>query len=161
MDKRASKIAVAEIEKLEQLLDETPAQHVTAVSKREAIVRLAPKLFDLQAKGYSWHEVAVWLTEHGLNVSKSVLGDYLRRARANIRRAAAHHSRPRRQASIPSSGTTSTAHVSESMLEQVPKRPANVAAERSTEQATVRLVRDADGGRRRSEFAVRQDSDEI
>jgi hypothetical protein len=161
VDKQAAKIAVAEIEKLEQLLDETPAHHATAVSKREAIVRLAPKLFDLHAKGYSWHEVAVWLTEHGLRVSKSVLGDYLRRMRANLRRAAAQRSRPRRQASVSSPTTTSAAHPSESMLEQAPKRPANAPVERSTEQASVRLVRAADDGRRRSEFAVRPDSDEI
>jgi hypothetical protein len=161
VDSQAPKIAVAEIEKLEQLLDETPAHRATAVSKREAIVRLAPKLFDLHAKGYSWHEVAVWLTEHGLRVSKSVLGGYLRRTPANIGRRAAHHARPRRQASVPSSATTSAAHASESMLEQAPKRPSNAAAERSTEQATVHLVRAADDCRRRSEFAVRPDSDEI
>jgi hypothetical protein len=77
-DKPHTKIALSSVANLQQLLDEAPTRSDTEVSKRRAIVLLAPKLYGLRSKGYSWRDVAEWLTEHGLTVSAPALQGYLR-----------------------------------------------------------------------------------
>jgi hypothetical protein len=58
VDKSNTKIAVSDVDKLEQLLDQVPAHRDTAISKRQAIGRLTPKLRAMLAKGYSWGAIA-------------------------------------------------------------------------------------------------------
>jgi hypothetical protein len=77
-DKPHTKISLSSVAHLQQLLDEAAARSDTEVSKRRAIVMLAPKLYGLRSRGYSWRAVAEWLTEHGLTVSAPALQGYLR-----------------------------------------------------------------------------------
>jgi hypothetical protein len=79
-DKHNAKISLSNIANLQQLLDEVPARSDTEVSKRRAIVMLAPKLYGLRQKGYSWRAVAECLSEHGLTVTAPALQGYLRGA---------------------------------------------------------------------------------
>ncbi len=79
-DKHKAKISLSTIANLQQLLDEVPARSDTEVSKRRAIVLLAPKLYGLRKKGYSWRAVAEWLSEHELTVTAPALQGYLRGA---------------------------------------------------------------------------------
>ncbi|MBV9948143.1 MAG: hypothetical protein JOZ69_14910 [Myxococcales bacterium] len=73
-DPQRTKIALSEVATLEHLLDEAPVQRAKEVSKRGAIVLRAPKLRDLrEARGYTWRDVAAWLTEHGLSVGVPAL----------------------------------------------------------------------------------------
>jgi hypothetical protein len=75
---KPTKIALTEITTLEQALDDAPARKPTEVSKGEAIAILAPKLNALRTKGYTWREVAAWLTEHGVAVTAPALQRHLR-----------------------------------------------------------------------------------
>jgi hypothetical protein len=80
MDKSNTKIPLSELATIEQLLDQTPAHKATEVSKRRAIGILAPKLYGLRDKGYTWRTIAAWLTDHGLAVTVPALQRYLRSA---------------------------------------------------------------------------------
>jgi hypothetical protein len=159
------KIAFAEIEKLERLLDDTPAHRADALSKREAVIRLAPRLHELHARGYSWRAVAQWLTDHGLAVTHSMLGGYLRRvpdptARAPARRLKARHAVAARGASMVTVEPASPPR--DSMLAEVPPLPGSHSLAAPAKQAPVRLVpAGSQAGSRRSDFAVRPDSEDI
>jgi hypothetical protein len=159
-DRFNTKIAVSDVDKLEQLLDQTPVHRDAAMSKRQAIVRLAPKLRAMQAKGYSWAAVALWLSEHGLAVSKSVLQGYLRSSSLAAAGASVRAHAGRRKTMVKdSAGTSSTS---------APANQPGVAAqpEQRETPAPKPAAKDAVGRRieqtaRRSEFAVRPDSEEL
>jgi hypothetical protein len=77
-DNKSTTIALSQIATLEQALDEAPARNATEVGKGKAIGLLAPKLYALRAKGYTWREVAAWLTDHDMAVTPATLQRYLR-----------------------------------------------------------------------------------
>jgi hypothetical protein len=77
-DNKSSTIALSQIATLEQALDEAPARSTTEVGKGKAIGILAPKLYALRAKGYTWRDVAAWLTDHDVAVTPAALQRYLR-----------------------------------------------------------------------------------
>jgi hypothetical protein len=76
--KLSAKIPLSEVAKLEQLIDQEPAREQSAVSKRQAVAMLAPKLYEMRRKGYAWSDVAAWLSEHGLTMSAAALQRHLR-----------------------------------------------------------------------------------
>jgi hypothetical protein len=76
--KHSAKIPLSEVSKLEQLIDQEPAREQSAVSKRQAVAMLAPKLYEMRRKGYAWSDVAAWLSEHGLTMSAAALQRHLR-----------------------------------------------------------------------------------
>jgi len=78
---QSTKIALTDVAKIEQLLDEVPKRRDTAVSKQQAVSILAPRLRAMRSKGYSWHDIATWLMDHGLTVGPVALQGYLRRVR--------------------------------------------------------------------------------
>ena len=97
-DTQPTKIALSDVETLQQLLDEVPAHRATTVSKQQAIAMLAPRLHAMRAKGYTWRAIAAWLMDHGLSVSQHALERYLghiRKAEAEGRRSAARKGRSR------------------------------------------------------------------
>jgi hypothetical protein len=164
VDKPNPKIAVSDLEKLEKLLDETPAHHAIAVSKRDAIFRLAPRLYDMHAKGYSWGAVAGWLSEHGVIVSRSVLGEYLRRALASTPHGAARRQKTRRLRSAEASDvpSDSPSALHRSIAGHTSPQPDSAATATSSRPSPGRLVPGGfHEGSRRSDFAVRPDSEEI
>ncbi len=160
VDKPNTKIAVSDIDKLEELLDLAPAHRDMVVSKRQAIGRLAPKLYAMRAKGYSWNAVALWLTEHGLAVTAALLNGYLRRAPSDNPRTGG---RPRR---AEPQRLPVTPVVASSAAQDVDRPPAPSAAAERIGAATHAAGKQANGRRaeppvRRPEFAIRPDSDEI
>jgi hypothetical protein len=76
--KHSAKIPLSEVSKLEQLIDQEPAREQSAVSRRQAVAMLAPKLYEMRRKGYAWSDVAAWLSEHGLTMSAAALQRHLR-----------------------------------------------------------------------------------
>jgi hypothetical protein len=72
------KIPLSEIAKLEHLIDQEPARAPSEVSKRQAVVMLAPKLYEMRHKGYAWRDVAAWLSGHGLTMTAAALQRHLR-----------------------------------------------------------------------------------
>ena len=89
--KHSAKIPLSEVSKLEQLIDQEPAREQSAVSRRQAVTMLTPKLYEMRRKGYAWSDVAAWLSEHGLTMSAAALQRHLRSvkdapARGSVRR---------------------------------------------------------------------------
>ncbi len=76
--KPSAKIPLSEIAKLEHLIDQEPARALSEVSKRQAVVMLAPKLYEMRHKGYAWRDVAAWLSGHGLTMTAAALQRHLR-----------------------------------------------------------------------------------
>jgi hypothetical protein len=96
-DKLGTKITLSEVASLQQAIEQAPTKSPTEVSKRQAIGLLAPKLYEMRAKGYAWRDVAALLSEHGLTVTVSALQRHLRAAKGRApngvrRRAAGSHS---------------------------------------------------------------------
>ena len=90
-----TKIAVSDLDTLDQLLDEVPVHRDTSVSKQRAIGILAPKLYAMRAKGYSWGDIAAGLVDHGLTITRVALQGYLRRVRSVDANADSGAARPR------------------------------------------------------------------
>lgn len=76
-----NKFASETVRQLQQSLDEIAPYQATELSKQEAIRQLAPQIFTLRSKGYSWAAVAAMLSERGVPVSVAALRTYLRRVR--------------------------------------------------------------------------------
>ena len=74
----SAKVPLSEVAKLEQLIDQEPAREQSAVSKRQAVAMLAPKLYEMRRKGYAWGDVASWLRGHGMTLSAAALQRHLR-----------------------------------------------------------------------------------
>lgn len=160
VDKHNTKIAVSDLEKLEQLLDQTPAHLNTVISKRQAIGRLAPKLHAMRGKGYSWTAVAQWLTEHGLSVSTAVLHGYLRHT-PPTRGAGSTRAPKSRRERMPTGGAiASTGLPAREQAAPVPM-PAQREGNASKPAAKELPALKRDHTSRRSEFPVRPDSDEL
>jgi hypothetical protein len=84
--KHSAKIPLSEVAKLEQLIDQEPARAQDAVSKRQAVAMLAPKLYEMRRKGYAWSDVAAWLSGNGLTMSAAALQRHLRNVKdASVR----------------------------------------------------------------------------
>ena len=160
VDKSNTKIAVSDVDKLEQLLDQVPAHRDTAISKRQAIGRLTPKLRAMLAKGYSWGAIAAWLSEHGLAVSRSVLQGYLRPSSSAAAGTSARTRGGRQKRVEEPSATisTSTAPAHSPVLTTSPVKREAPAAKSAAKEAVGRPI---EQGARRSEFAVRPDSEEL
>ena len=73
-----AKIPLSEVSKLDELIDQEPVREQSAVSKRQAVAMLAPKLYEMRRKGYAWSDVAAWLSGHGLTMSAAALQRHLR-----------------------------------------------------------------------------------
>ncbi len=160
VDKSNTKIAVSDVDKLEQLLDQVPAHRDTAISKRQAIGRLTPKLRAMLAKGYSWGGIAAWLSEHGLAVSRSVLQGYLRRSSpADVRTSA--RARGGRQKRVEEPAASISAPTAPADPPVVAAPPVQREASAAKPLAKEPIVRRVEHGARRSEFAVRPDSEEL
>jgi hypothetical protein len=65
-----TQIAASDLDMLGHLLDQVPVHRDTSVSKQRAIRILAPKLYAMRAKGYSWGDIAAWLMDHGLTAAR-------------------------------------------------------------------------------------------
>jgi hypothetical protein len=155
-DPPSTKIAVSDLDMLDQLLDQVPVHRDTSVSKQRAIGILAPKLYAMRAKGYSWGDIASWLVDHGLTVTRGALQGYLRRVRpvdANAGSGAARTRPLRARERLASRSPSAAAVVSEP------------AATPHTAEAPPRIreivERRTEPGVRRSEFVVRPDSKDI
>jgi hypothetical protein len=160
VDNNNPKIAVSDLEKLEELLDQTPTHRNTVVSKREAIGRLAPKLHAMRSKGYSWSAVAAWLTEHGLAVSTAVLSGYMRHAPDRNAGATTRHRKANRPHIADTAAVVSPPAPSADQRVAAPS-PEQRGVSASKPAAKEPPARRGEHGARRSEFAVRPDSDDI
>jgi len=160
VDKSNTKIAVSDVDKLEQLLDQVPAHRDTAISKRQAIGRLTPKLRAMLAKGYSWGAIAAWLSEHGLEVSRSVLQGYLRPSSRTAAGAPARArgGRQKRVEEPSASISASTAPADPPVVAAAAVKREAPAAKPAVKEAVGRPIEHV---ARRSEFAVRPDSEEL
>jgi hypothetical protein len=87
--KPSAKIPLSEVAKLEQLIDQEPAREQSAVSRRQAVAMLAPKLYEMRRKGYAWSDVAAWLSERGLTMSAAALQRHLRSVKDTTARGGA------------------------------------------------------------------------
>jgi len=76
-----NKFATETVLQLQQSLDNVAPYQETELSKQQAIRALAPQIFALRSKGYSWTAVAAMLSERGVPVSVAALRTYLRRVR--------------------------------------------------------------------------------
>jgi len=76
-----NKFAAETVLQLQQSLDQVPPYQATEWSKQQTIRALAPQIFTLRSKGYSWTAVAAMLSERGVPVSVAALRTYLRRVR--------------------------------------------------------------------------------
>ncbi len=76
--KHSAKIPLSEVTKLERLIDQEPTREQSAVSRRQAVAMLAPKLYEMRRKGYAWSDVAAWLSELGMTMSAPALQRHLR-----------------------------------------------------------------------------------
>lgn len=156
--KPSTKIAVSELDKLGHLLDQIPPHHETAISKQKAIALLAPKLHAMRAKGYSWNDVAAWLMDNGLSVTRVALQGYLRRTgrvEARARPGAARKPRQRIPGS-PASGSPPLAGAP-----PVSTSPPAPAAAHAPQRIKDDIERRYDPSARRSQFNVRPDTENI
>jgi hypothetical protein len=160
VDKPSTKIAMSDLDKIEQLLDQVQAPPDTFVSKQRAIGILAPRLHAMRAKGYSWSAVAAWLMEHGINVSPVALQGYLRRVRMADASEGPEAIRKRRQRAQDSRATRSSP-ARAAPLPAVSPLPAKSITPPTAAVAGEVVVRRNEPGARRSEFVVRPDSKDI
>jgi hypothetical protein len=161
-DKPSTKIALSEIATLEHLIDQAPARSASEVSKRRAIGILAPKLYELRAKGYAWRDVAAWLTEHGLAVTVPALQRYLRGVKPPA--TSGDLGRPRGARSKTSrdgkTGSRISPAASVNMPVVSPGREMNTAASVAALGPQAKAPA-PEHGKRRSEFVPRPDSEDI
>ncbi len=165
-DKHNAKISLSTIANLQQLLDEVPARSDTEVSKRRAIVMLAPKLYGLRQKGYSWRAVAEWLSEHGLTVTAPALQGYLRGAQntAGPNGTTRQRKRRRSQATNAFTGASPDGQTTEPIAAVV--TPARIEQSASVVSAHARgttspIAQRLEQPARRSAFIPRPDSEKI
>jgi hypothetical protein len=158
-DPTSTKIAVSDLDTIDQLLDQVPAHRNTSVSKQRAIGILAPKLYAMRAKGYSWGDIAAWRAHHGLTITRVALQRYLRRARPVDANAGSDAARARETAPC---ARERLANLSASAAVAV-SEPA--APPRAAPEAPPRIPdigeRRTEPGVRRSEFVVRPDSKDL
>jgi hypothetical protein len=161
VDKSNAKIPLSAVHTLEQLLDQAPVHQDTTVSKQRAIDILSPSLHTMRSKGYSWQDIADWLTKHGLPVSKTALQGYVRR----VKESAANSARGRAKRRI--EGASNVARHPSSRPPVVdavaPPAPTSTPSEAPGPKALVLppAVRRGEQGARRSEFLPRPDSEEL
>jgi hypothetical protein len=165
-DKHNAKISLSNIANLQQLLDEVPARSDTELSKRRAIVMLAPKLYGLRQKGYSWRAVAEWLSEHGLIVTAPALQGYLRGAQkaAGPNGKTRQRKRGRSQATTAATGASRDGQTTEPITAVV--TPARIEQSASVVSAHARemtspIAQRSEQPARRSAFIPRPDSEKI
>jgi hypothetical protein len=156
-DKPSTKIALSDVDAIDQLLDQVPTHRDTCVSKQKAIGMLAPKLHAMRSKGYSWNAIANWLMDHGLQVTPVALQGYLRRVRPadaaaepTPARKPGPRPRERRAGRSPAPAAPPAPAVAPTNAIRPPAPVATSAVERRTEAPV-----------RRSEFAVRPDTKDI
>jgi hypothetical protein len=153
VDKPNTQIPLSAIDQLEQLLEQVPVYHATAVSKRLAIARLSPQLHALRAKGYTWKACALWLTEHGLAITPSVLTEYLQPGPIDSAATPSKAHRPTRKRADAASMRPAAAIPAAALPTRDP----------SASTAVPNELAERRGGQRgrRSEFPIRPDSEEI
>ena len=161
-DKLSPKISLSDLHTLEQLIDQAPARQPTAVSKRGAIGVLAPKLYALRARGYTWRDVAAWLTEHGLPVTAPSLQRSLRGVKVPAKSGA--RDRPagaRSKASHDGPTASPDARPSSVVATMIAPAPAQRAALPTGSLAMSSKTPVPEPEKRRSTFVPRPDSEEI
>jgi hypothetical protein len=111
----------------------------------------------MRAKGYSWGDIATWLVDHGLTITRVALQGYLRRLRSVDANAGAGDVRTR-----PPGARERLANRSTSDAASVPEPAATPHATPEAAPGIRAIVgRRAEPGARRSEFGVRPDSKDI
>jgi hypothetical protein len=109
---------------------------------------------------YSWGAIAAWLSEHGLAVSRSVLQGYLRSSSsaATGTSARARKGRQKRVEEQSAGISTLIAPAHPPVVATPPVKRKAPAAKPTAKEAVGRPI---EHGARRSEFAVRPDSEEL
>lgn len=99
-NRRIKKVNVTKesIDQVNSILQDLPEKPKEKLSLREAVDHLQDQIKDALAKGYSYEDVAVMLTEQGIKISPSTLKRYVPagKARAAKRKTAATGMRTRR-----------------------------------------------------------------
>jgi hypothetical protein len=165
MTKQNAKIALSAIARLRERLGQVPTCEAAEVSKQRAIGLLAPELYGMHAKGYTWQAIASMLSDEGILVTSIALQGYVRKA---TREAGG---RPKRAPPLAPAGAavqsssaappdkTSDAKQPEALARgQVERRP---AAPTEGVEAPAPTPARAPAAPRRSAFVPRRDSDEI
>jgi hypothetical protein len=80
MTKQNAKIALSAIARLRERLGQVPTCEAAEVSKQRAIGLLAPELYAMHAKGYTWQAIASMLSDEGIQVTGIALQGYVRKA---------------------------------------------------------------------------------
>jgi hypothetical protein len=132
-DNKSTTIALSQIATLEQALDEAPARNATEVGKGKAIGLLAPKLYALRAKGYTWRDVAAWLTDHDVAVTPAALQRYLREGKIAAAKRDKVDAKTRREG-VPREVAPGTATVDSNAAPSQP-RPSNATPSAQTPKA--------------------------
>jgi hypothetical protein len=138
---------------LQHALEQVPPYQPTHLSKQQTIGILAPQLYALRSKGYSWGAVAAMVSEKGVPVTAAVLRTYLRRV----------HPRdvPRNQSARPKQQPCNVQGGAKHSV------PATLAAPSRTPHANVADIasrmppREQDPSSRRSAFEVRPDTKDL
>ena len=107
----------------------------------------------MRATGYSWGDIAAWLVDHGLTITRVALQGYLRRVRSVDANADSGAARPR------------PSRARERLASRPPYAAATLSEPAATPEAPPRIQeiveRRTEPGVRRSEFVVRPDSKDI
>lgn len=107
-----AKIAVVDVHKLIELMENEPPPEEAEVSRQRAVEMMAPTLLDMHRKGHTWSAIAEWLRAHGVAVKSATVQNVLRRAREKEQEAAGGATpslRGRRRREAPAFGVNSPA----------------------------------------------------
>ncbi|GAB4228014.1 MAG: hypothetical protein Kow00121_56810 [Elainellaceae cyanobacterium] len=98
------------IDQVNSILQDLPEKPKEKLSLREAVDQLQDQIKDALAKGYSYEDVAVMLTNQGIKISPSTLKRYVPagKGRAAKRKVAAPGTRTRRARKTKGEGATAT-----------------------------------------------------
>jgi hypothetical protein len=164
-----NKFAAQTVLQLQQSLDKVAPYQATELSKQQTIRTLAPQIFALRSKGYSWTAVAAMLSEHGVPVSVAALRTHLRRVREEgasaASRTATKRVRDGRTAACPPEQpppiALSPSPSGETPTARRPPQPGGAAASGVASLHTASSGTRRDPEPRRSPGAVKPDTDDI
>lgn len=152
--KHSAKVPLSDIAKIEQLIAQEPAREPSEVSKRQAIAMLAPKLYEMRRKGYTWRNVAEWLSGHGLTMTAAALQRHLRGVKGSTVRAS---SRGRSEGRGDGKAAPSRTLVASTPEAAVPTAPPPLAAQPVGPPPGPPNVRDLDPPKGASNVTIRPD----
>jgi hypothetical protein len=126
---KAKTIDLTDIAQIQDRLRTSPSRPETRVRYVEAIEMMASEIHAMRSKGYSWNDIAVVLTESGLEVSATTLRTYLGRVASEPSHPRQGHPRRRRESLGP--------HVSSPVLAE--SRPSSTPAIRDAPARVERI----------------------